>query len=99
VPPAPPRPAPRLARTLHPSHRPERGTCLVVRAPPPPSLPYKVDTSRPSLRTKWTRPAHSLAARGGVGHPGWTAPRTTCAAPARRRMPAHEAVVSARKAQ
>ena len=24
-------------------------------APPPPSLPYKVDTSRPSLRTNWTR--------------------------------------------
>jgi len=23
--------------------------------PPPPSLPYKVDTSRPSLRTNWTR--------------------------------------------
>jgi len=22
--------------------------------PPPPSLPYKVDTSRPFLRTKWT---------------------------------------------
>ena len=22
---------------------------------PPPSLPYKVDTSRPSLRTNWTR--------------------------------------------
>ena len=27
----------------------------VVDAPPPPSLPYKVDTSRPSLRTNWTR--------------------------------------------
>jgi hypothetical protein len=24
-------------------------------AAPPPSLPYKVDTSRPSLRTNWTR--------------------------------------------
>jgi hypothetical protein len=24
-------------------------------APPPPSLPYKVDTSRPSRRTDWTR--------------------------------------------
>ena len=23
--------------------------------PPPPSLPYKADTSRPSLRTDWTR--------------------------------------------
>jgi len=32
--------------------------------PPPPSLPYKVDTSRPSLRTNWTRPPpppHSAA--------------------------------------
>ena len=26
-----------------------------VLPPPPPSLPYKVDTSRPSLRTNWTR--------------------------------------------
>jgi hypothetical protein len=26
----------------------------------PPSLPYKVDTSRPSLRTNWTRPAPPL---------------------------------------
>ena len=26
-----------------------------VRVWPPPSLPYKVDTSRPSLRTNWTR--------------------------------------------
>jgi len=24
-------------------------------SPPPPSLPYKVDTSRPALRTNWTR--------------------------------------------
>jgi len=28
--------------------------------PPPPSLPYKVDTSRPSLRTNWTRLAERL---------------------------------------
>ena len=27
----------------------------VVGGPPPPPLPYKVDTSRPSLRTNWTR--------------------------------------------
>ena len=27
----------------------------VPEAPPPPPLPYKVDTSRPSLRTNWTR--------------------------------------------
>jgi SpoVK/Ycf46/Vps4 family AAA+-type ATPase len=27
----------------------------VIFFPPPPSLPYKVDTSRPSLRTNWTR--------------------------------------------
>jgi len=26
-----------------------------ARIPPPPHLPYKVDTSRPSLRTNWTR--------------------------------------------
>jgi hypothetical protein len=36
-------------------------------APPAPSLPYKVDTSRPSLRTNWTRLgarfAHRAAAR------------------------------------
>jgi len=30
------------------------GRC-VNQAPPPPPLPYKVDTSRPSLRTNWTR--------------------------------------------
>jgi hypothetical protein len=29
--------------------------------PPPPSLPYKVDTSRPSLRTNWTRLVHPSA--------------------------------------
>ena len=28
---------------------------MVALNPPPPSLPYKVDTSRPSLRTNWTR--------------------------------------------
>ena len=27
----------------------------LVRGAAPPSLPYKVDTSRPSLRTNWTR--------------------------------------------
>ena len=42
--------------------------------PPPPSLPYKVDTSRPSLRTNWTR---LRARRGGRGTP--------CRGAARRR--------------
>ena len=40
-------------------------------AVPPPSLPYKVDTSRPSLRTKWTRRA------GEMGALEQSAPRTT----------------------
>ena len=31
--------------------------------PPPPSLPYKVDTSRPSLRTNWTRLVGGRCAR------------------------------------
>ena len=31
-----------------------------ARPPLPPSLPYKVDTSRPSLRTNWTRRAGVL---------------------------------------
>jgi hypothetical protein len=32
-----------------------RGVVVGWHPPPPPSLPYKVDTSRPSLRTNWTR--------------------------------------------
>jgi hypothetical protein len=32
----------------------------------PPSLPYKVDTSRPSLRTKWTRLVHPSVLIGRV---------------------------------
>jgi hypothetical protein len=36
--------------------------------PPPPSLPYKVDTSRPSLRTNWT--SHLRYAKAtGRAHP------------------------------
>ena len=33
--------------------------------PPPPPLPYKVDTSRPSLRTNWTRLGNRIG-RGGA---------------------------------
>ena len=33
---------------------------------PPPSLPYKVDTSRPSLRTNWTRLVHPSVLIGHV---------------------------------
>jgi len=37
----------------------------------PPPLPYKVDTSRPSLRTNWTRLVQlGAAAIGGVGAAG-----------------------------
>jgi hypothetical protein len=42
----------------------------VKQPPPPPSLPYKVDTSRPSLRTNWTRlAAHNagVCKRLGIG--------------------------------
>jgi len=41
----------------------------LVRSPPPPhppSLPYKVDTPRPSLRTNWTRLAHPSVLTGHV---------------------------------
>jgi ATP-dependent RNA helicase DDX55/SPB4 len=54
-----------------PQKRRER-TYAEFGAPPPPpsSLPYKVDTSRPSLRTDWTRlvpfPHRFVAAREGV---------------------------------
>jgi len=50
-----------------------------VRRPTPPSLPYKVDTSRPSLRTNWTREARgrreprsrreACLMRGAAPHP------------------------------
>ena len=36
---------------------------------PPPSLPYKVDTSRPSLRTNWTRT--KWTGPHGVGNRRW----------------------------
>jgi len=49
---------------------------FIVRSPPP-SLPYQVDTSRPSLRTNWTRLAQT---RGEAG-----TPRGTSAAPPRAR--------------
>jgi hypothetical protein len=54
------------------------GGAVVSGAGPPPSLPYKVDTSRPPLRTNWTR---------GVPHPvpiGQARGPTLCAA--RRRF-------------
>jgi hypothetical protein len=43
-------------------------------SPPPTSLPYKVDTSRPSLRTNWTRlvpfpQASAARTRQTAGHP------------------------------
>jgi len=46
-----------------PSARPGPPQCEPnpARRSPPPSLPYKVDTSRPSLRTNWTRLVHEHA--------------------------------------
>jgi len=50
---------------------------IIAEVPPhPPSLPYKVDTSRPSLRTNWTRLVpfpHTRPLRHH--HRGPTAPR------------------------
>ena len=81
MPPAPPRPAPRPARTLHTSHRPERGTCSVVRAPPAASprgggaamldrIPHYVRAAGPAPHTcaqsRCLR-AQSSIARGGGG--------------------------------
>ena len=46
--------------------------CPAVEACPPPlpSLPYKVDTSRPSIRTNWTRPLlPSLTSRDRLCNP------------------------------
>ena len=47
------------------AERAGRSEALEAR-PPPPSLPYKVNTSRPSLRTNWTRlvPLTGRGARG-----------------------------------
>jgi len=45
-----------------------------VVAAPPPSLPYKVDTSRPSLRTNWTRLV-PLTGRGAHLDGGWKGAR------------------------
>jgi len=42
------------------------GPISPVCSPPPPSLPYKVDTSRPSLRTNWTRLVHPSVLIGHV---------------------------------
>jgi len=46
--------------------------------PPPPSLPYKVDTSRPSLRTNWTCNARKVVlghyAAAGIGRPRHNTP-------------------------
>jgi len=40
------------------------GTRVALVTDPPPSLPYKVDTSRPSLRTNWTRRVPLAGDRG-----------------------------------
>ena len=51
-----------------------RQTWGLLRLPPPPSLPYKVDTSRPSLRTNWTRPVPSdVGAAAPPGRGGYRA--------------------------
>ena len=49
------------------SRRPHRQVAERAVQPPPPSLPYKVDTSRPSLRTNWTRSWEGCAAAVGRG--------------------------------
>jgi len=52
--------------------RGRRVVCVCSRSraahPPPPSLPYKVDTSRPSRRTDWTRlvPSRAASARASA---------------------------------
>jgi len=60
--------------------RPHRPAHPPRPAPPFPSLPYKVDTSRPSLRTNWTRLA-GPAARGAGAFP--RRPPAHSSAPAR----------------
>ena len=53
---------------------------------PPPSLPYKVDTSRPSLRTNWTRLVHPSVL---IGHVLCRRPSSSAPAPRpRRALPA-----------
>jgi hypothetical protein len=74
-----------LSRRRHPQRRCRRRRCRRSTRTPssrarstprsPPSLPYKVDTSRPSLRTNWTRLGHarprgSRGRRGGAGGRG-----------------------------
>ena len=49
------RSSPRTSRRRGSTPCSASGGCLR----PPPSLPYKVDTSRPSLRTNWTRLVHN----------------------------------------
>ena len=56
--------------------------------PPLPSLQYKVDTSRPSLRTNWTRLVHMRAAVPlRAPRPAPRAPRPPRAPPRARRAP------------
>ena len=50
------------------------------RARTPPSLPYKVDTSRPSLRTNWTHFVHPSVLIGHVPPPAGAHPGLTDAA-------------------
>jgi len=54
---------------------------VVLARAPPPSLPYEVDTSRPSLRTNWTR----LVMAGG--RPRWRTARVQAASAGTRRAP------------
>jgi len=69
--------APRRAE-CQPSH------CSLYKPSPPP-LPYKVDTSRPSLRTNWTRLVHPSVL---IGHVSATAPRArACVSLARYTRP------------
>jgi hypothetical protein len=66
--------------------------------PPPPPLPYKVDTSRPFLRTNWTRlrarqstPLCTWATAASTSRPAppAPAPRAPASAPTRARLPPH----------
>ena len=83
-------PPPPLSRTnwkrLVPSSRTKwtrLGTGGAGQGAPPPSLPYKVDTSRPSLRTNWTRhgAGHTPSVEG-------VARKRTAASASRRRASA-----------
>jgi len=66
---------PQTTRAPLPARPPSAGA-----APPPPSLPYKVDTSRPSLRTNWTRlvplPGAPTSRLCGTSRPRPRHPRT-----------------------